>query len=62
MNCKRNWMPPLLAAMISLAGCASTRPVPVIAPCPALPVPPPELLQPPQSPAAIAELLRQLPP
>lgn len=51
-----------LVTLISLAGCASTRLVPVVAPCPALPAPPPELLQPAQSPAAIAELLRQLPP
>lgn len=50
-----------LATLISLAGCATPRSVPVVAPCPALPQPPPELLRPPQGPQAIAELQKRLP-
>jgi hypothetical protein len=49
-------------AALSLAGCATTRPVAVVAPCPPLPVPPPALLVPPQSPATAEALTKLLKP
>lgn len=62
MTCRPVWPLLTLAAAISLGGCATPPPVPVLAPCPELPTPPASLLVPPESPAALTELQRLLPP
>lgn len=50
-----------LALVTSLAGCATTRPGPVVAPCPALPTPPPGLIAPAESKATAERLMQLLP-
>ena len=61
MTCRPVWPLLTLAAVISLGGCATPPPVPVLAPCPELPQPPASLLVPAESPAARERLERLLP-
>jgi len=55
-----NWKPALLTltllAVTLLAGCKTTEFVPVVAPCPPRPEPPPVLMTPPESPRAMKQL------
>lgn len=57
MNFRPSWPTLMLAAVISLAGCATPveRPVPVVAPCPELP-PLPVQFRTAESPAAMKRL------
>lgn len=55
-----NWRRLMPLAVILLAGCATTPPAPIVAPCPEQPHPPASLKGPAESPATRQELDRRL--